>query len=69
MPLREFKKTKRILTSSEQQTLREQARANAQQARLTEAEKEQLVREGMLRKIVLHPDPKTTIVRYEPVEK
>lgn len=67
MPMRQFKKTKRILTDYEKQSLREQAVAHAEQLRLTTAEKERLVAEGKLRKVVLHPDTKTTIIRYEPV--
>lgn len=69
MPMRQFKKTKRVITAEERLTMHEQALANAESLRQATAEKERLVAEGKLRKVVLHPDPKTTIIRYEPVSE
>lgn len=67
MPMRQFKKTKRVITTEERLTMREQAITQAQLLRQTETEKDRLVAEGKLRKVIIHPDPKTTIIRYEPV--
>lgn len=67
MPMHQFKATKRILTYFEQQSLREKALQSEERIRLRTEEKERLVKEGKLRKIILHPDPKTTIIKYHPV--
>ena len=66
MPMRQFKATKRILTYFDQQTLREKALQSEERIRLRTEEKERLVKQGKLRKIILHPDPKTTIIKYLP---
>lgn len=65
MPMRQFKKTKRVITTEERLTMHEQAIAHAELLRQTAAEKDRLVAEGKLRKVILHPNPKTTIIRYE----
>lgn len=68
MPMRQFKKTKRVLTREEQMTMREQAQAAAQRNRQSILEKERLVAEGKMRKEVLtSPDGKTIRFRYTPI--
>lgn len=69
MPMRQFKKTKRVITAEERLTMHEQAVAHAKSIRLTTAEKERLVADGKMRKVVLHPDARTTIIRYEPINE
>lgn len=66
MPMRQFKKTKRILTREEQLTLHENAKAAAQRDR--EA-KQRLIAEGKLRRELIKIDARTTIVRYIPIEQ
>ena len=66
MPMRQFKKTKRILTREEQVTLHENAKAAAQRDR--EA-KQRLIAEGKLRRELIKVDARTTIVRYIPIEQ
>ena len=68
MPMRQFKKNKRVLTREEQMTMREQAQAAAQRNRQSILEKERLVAEGKMRKEVLtSPDGKTIRFRYTPI--
>ena len=69
MPMRQFKKTKRVLTREEQMTMREQAQAAAQRNRQSILEKERLVAEGKLRKEIVHLDERTTIIRYLPIDE
>ena len=66
MPMRQFKKTKRILTREEQVTLHDNAKAAAQRDR--EA-KQRLIAEGKLRRELIKIDARTTIVRYIPIEQ
>lgn len=66
MPMRQFKKTKRILTREEQVTLHEKAKAAAQRDR---EEKQRLIAEGKLRRELIKVDARTTIVRYIPIEQ
>lgn len=66
MPMRQFKKTKRILTHEEQVTLHENAKAAAQRDR---EEKQRLIAEGKLRRELIKVDARTTIVRYIPIEQ
>ena len=66
MPMRQFKKTKRILTREEQVTLHENAKAAAQRDR---EEKQRLRAEGKLRRELIKVDARTTIVRYIPIEQ
>ena len=66
MPMRQFKKTKRILTREEQVTLHENAKAVAQRDR---EEKQRLIAEGKLRRELIKVDARTTIVRYIPIEQ
>lgn len=66
MPMRQFKKTKRILTREEQLTLHEKAKAVAQRDR---EEKQRLIAEGKLRRELIKVDARTTIVRYIPIEQ
>ena len=66
MPMRQFKKTKRILTREEQVTLHENAKAAAQRDR---EEKQRLIAEGELRRELIKVDARTTIVRYIPIEQ
>ena len=65
MTMRQFKKTKRILTREEQLTLHENAKAAAQRDR---EEKQRLIAEGKLRRELIKVDARTTIVRYIPIE-
>lgn len=64
--MRQFKKTKRILTREEQVTLHENAKAAAQRDR---KEKQRLIAEGKLRRELIKVDARTTIVRYIPIEQ
>lgn len=64
MPIRPFRKTKRILTREEQITMHERAKASAERDR---QEKERLIAEGKLRREFVKVDAKTTIVRYIPI--
>lgn len=66
MPMRQFKKTKRILTREEQVTLHLNAKAAAQRDR---KEKQRLIAEGKLRRELIKVDARTTIVRYIPIEQ
>lgn len=65
MPIRPFRKTKRILTREEQITMHERAKASAEHDR---QEKERLIAEGKLRREFIKVDAKTTIVRYIPID-
>lgn len=65
MPMRQFKKTKRILTREEQITMHQRAKASADRDR---QEKERLIAEGKLRREFVKVDAKTTIVRYIPIK-
>lgn len=67
MPMRQFKTTQRILTFFDKQQLRENALQNKERDRLRTEEKERLVKAGKLCKIILHPNSKTTIIKYQPV--
>ena len=64
MPIRPFRKTKRIITREEQITMHERAKASAEHDR---QEKERLIAEGKLRRELIKVDAKTTIVRYIPI--
>jgi hypothetical protein len=64
MPIRPFRKTKRIITRAEQMTMHENAKASAERDR---QEKERLIAEGKLRREFIKVDAKTTIVRYIPI--
>ena len=64
MPMRQFKKTKRILTREEQVSMHQRAKAAAERDR---QEKERLIAEGKLRREFIKVDAKTTIVRYIPI--
>lgn len=66
MPIRQFKKTKRVITREEQLTLHENAKAAAQRDR---EEKQRLIAEGKLRRELIKVDARTTIVRYIPIEQ
>ena len=66
MPMRQFKKTKRILTREEQVTLHENAKAAGQRNR---EEKQRLIAEGKLRRELIKVDARTTNVRYIPIEQ
>ena len=70
MPMRQFKKTKRVLTRAEQITLHENAVESARRGREIIQEKERLVAQGKMRKeVITSPDGKTTRYRYIPVEE
>lgn len=69
MPIRPFRKIKRIITREENISIHEQALASAEKLRLAREEKERLVAEGKLRKEIIHLDSKTTIIRYLPIDK
>lgn len=69
MPIRPFRKTKRVITRAENISMHEQALASAEKLRLAREEKERLVAEGKLRKEIVHLDSKTTIIRYLPIDK
>lgn len=64
MPMRQFKKTKRIIKREEQITMHESAKAAAER---DHQEKERLIAEGKLRRELIKVDAKTTIVRYIPI--
>lgn len=66
MPMRQFKKTKRVITREEQLTLHENAKAAAQRDR---EEKQRLIAEGKFRRELIKVDARTTIVRYIPIEQ
>ena len=66
MPIRPFRKTKRILTREEQISMHESAKASAER---DHQEKERLIAEGKLRKEIVHLDSKTTIIRYLPIDE
>lgn len=66
MPMRQFKKTKRILTREEQVSMHQRAKAAAERDR---QEKERLIAEGKLRRELIKVDNKTTIVRYIPIQE
>lgn len=65
MPIRPFRKTKRIITRAEQMTMHENAKASAERNR---QEKERLIAEGKLRREFIKIDARTTIVRYIPID-
>lgn len=64
MPMRQLKKTKRLIKREEQIAMYESAKAAAERYR---QEKERLIAEGKLRQFI-KVDVKTTIVRYIPTE-
>ena len=66
MPMRQFKKTKRILTREEQVSMHQRAKAAAER---DHQEKERLIAEGKLRRELIKVDDKTTIVRYIPIQE
>lgn len=66
MPIRPFRKTKRILTREEQVSMHQRAKAAAERDR---QEKERLIAEGKLRRELIKVDNKTTIVRYIPIQE
>ena len=66
MPIRPFRKTKRILTREEQISMHESAQASAER---DHQEKERLIAEGKLRRELIKVDDKTTIVRYIPIQE
>ena len=65
MPIRPFRKTKRIITREEQITMHERAKASAERYH---QEKQRLIAEGKLRRELIKVDAKTTIVRYIPID-
>ena len=66
--MRQFKKTKRVLTREEQMTMREQAQVAAKRNRETFLQKERLVTEGKMHKeIITSADGKTIRFRYTPI--
>ena len=69
MPIRPFRKTKRVITREERLSMHEQALASAEKLRFARAEKERLVSEGKLRRELIKVDAKTTIVRYIPIDE
>ena len=69
MPIRPFRKTKRVITREERLSMHEQALVSAEKLRLARAEKERLVSEGKLRRELIKVDAKTTIVRYIPINE
>lgn len=69
MPIRPFRKTKRVITREENISMHEQALASAKKLRLDREEKERLVAEGKLRKEIVQIDSKTTIIRYLPIDE
>jgi hypothetical protein len=64
--MRQFKKTKRILTREEQVSMHQRAKAAAERDR---QEKERFIAEGKLRRELIKVDDKTTIVRYIPIQE
>ena len=70
MPMRQFKKTKRVLTRAEQITLHENAVESARRRREIIQEKERLVAQGKMRKeVITSPDGKTKRFRYTPINE
>lgn len=70
MPMRQFKKTKRVLTRAEQITLHENAVESARRGREIIQEKERLVAQGKMRKeVITSPDGKTKRFRYTPINE
>ena len=69
MPIRPFRKTKRVISRAENISMHEQALASAEKLRLAREEKERLVAEGKLRKEIVHLDSRTTIIRYLPIDE
>jgi hypothetical protein len=66
--MRQFKKTKRVLTRAEQMTMRENAIEAARRGREILQEKERLIAEGKMRKeIIVSTDGKTKRFRYIPI--
>ena len=65
MPMRQFKKTKRVITREEQMTMHESAKAAAERYH---QEKQRLIAEGKLRRELIKVDAKTTVVRYIPID-
>jgi hypothetical protein len=65
MPMRQFKKTKRVIKREEQISMHESAKAAAERYR---QEKERLIAEGKLRRELIKVDDRTTIVRYIPIK-
>ena len=65
MPIRPFRKTKRVFKREEQMTMHESAKAAAERYH---QEKERLIAEGKLRRELIKVDAKTTIVRYIPID-
>ena len=65
MPIRPFRKTKRIISRAEHMTMHENAKASAERDR---QEKERLIAEGKLRRELIKVDDRTTIVRYIPIK-
>ena len=69
MSMKQFKKTKRVLTRAEQLTMRENAQQSAQRSREKMQEMEHLVAEGKMRKeVITSPDGKTKRFRYISIE-
>lgn len=66
MPIRPFKKTKRIISREEQVTMHQSAKLSAERDR---QEKERLIAEGKLRREFIKVDARTTIVRYIPIDE
>ena len=70
MPMRQFNKTKRVLTRAEQITLHENAVESARRRREIIQEKERLVAQGKMRKeVITSPDGKTKRFRYTPINE
>ena len=65
MPIRPFRKTKRVLTRAERVTMHESATQSAEHNR---QENERLIAEGKLRRELIKVDDRTTIVRYIPIK-
>lgn len=70
MPMRQFKKAKRVLTQAEQMTMHENAVDAARRGREIIQEKERLVAQGKMRKeVITSPDGKTKRFRYTPINE
>lgn len=65
MPIRPFRKIKRILTREEQVSMHQRAKAAAERYH---QEKQRLIAEGKLRREFIKVDARTTIVRYIPID-
>ena len=65
MPMRQFKKTKRIIKREEQISMHESAKVATEHYH---QEKQRLIAEGKLRREFIKVDAKTTIVRYIPID-